>query len=139
MQQFKDFITEAMKQTKMPEPKKDASGKPKVMSGKETMEHFPRPTMDAVMRHPLYRQHIAGAGQQGFAHSVNKSGTGDSKYDTHIVHAVTGGAGIRHRIDFHIGLSGRKVTHTEHFTNKDNEKYPEGHPAAGQVKWKNIS
>jgi len=27
----------------------------------------------------------------------------------------------------------------EHFTNKDNEKYPEGHPAAGQVKWKNIT
>jgi hypothetical protein len=136
---FKNFIIEAMKQTKMPEPKKDESGKAKVMSGKETMEHFPRSTMNAVMKHPLYRRHIAGAEHKGFAHSVNKSGTGDSKYDTHIVHAVTGGSGIRHRIDFHIGLSGRKVTHAEHFTNKDNEKYPHGHPAAGQVKWKNIT
>ena len=138
MQRFKDFITEALKQTKMPEPKRDASGKAKVMSGKEAMEHFPRPTMDAVMRHPLYRQHIAGAERQGFAHSVEKSSV-DKKYDTHIVHAVTGGSGIRHRLDFHIGLSGRKVSHVEHFTNKDNEKYPEGHPAAGQVKWKNVS
>ncbi len=138
MQQFRDFLTEAMKQTKLPEPKKEASGKPKVMSGKETMEHFPRPTMDAVMKHPLYQRHIAGAEHRGFAHSVNKSSV-DNKYDTHIVHAVTGGTGIRHRIDFHIGLSGRKVTHTEHLINKDNEKYPEGHPAAGQVKWKHIS
>lgn len=136
---YKELIAEVLKQTKMPEPKRDASGKPQVMSGKEAISHFPRPTIDAVMRHPLYRQHIAGAGQQGFAHSVEKSGTGDSKYDTHIVHAVTGNAGIRHRIDFHIGLSGRKVTHAEHFTNKDNEKYPEGHPAAGQVKWKNVT
>jgi len=122
----------------MPEPKKDASGKAKVMSGKETIEHFPRPTIDAVMRHPLYRRHIAGAEHKGFAHSVEKSSV-HSKYDTHIVHAVTGGSGIRHRIDFHIGLSGRKVTHAEHFTNKDNEKYPHGHPEAGRVKWKNIS
>ena len=138
MKSFKTFILEALKQTKMPEPKKDASGKAKVMNGKETMQHFSRPTMDAVMRHPLYRRHIAGAEHQGFAHSVNKSSV-DKKYDTHIVHAVTGGAGTRHRIDFHIGLSGRKVTHAEHFTNKDNEKYPEGHPAAGQVRWKNIT
>jgi len=138
MKTFQDFISEAIKQTKMPEPKKEASGRPKVMSGKEAMQHFSRPTMDAVMRHPLYRRHIAGAEQQGFAHSVQKSSV-DSKYDMHTVHAVTGGAGIRHRIDFHIGLSGRKVSHVEHFTNKDNEKYPEGHPAAGQVKWKNMS
>ena len=138
MHRFKDFITEALKQTKMPEPLKDASGKAKVMSGKETMEHFPRPTMDAVMRHPLYRRHIAGAEHKGFAHSVNKSSV-DKKYDTHIVHAVTGGSGIRHRIDFHLGLSGRKIDHVEHFTNKDNEKYPSGHPQAGHVKWKNIS
>lgn len=139
MKTYKDFITEVIKQTKMPEPKRDASGKPQVMSGKEVMQHFSRPTMDAVMRHPLYRRHIAGAESKGFAHSVDKSSTGDSKYDTHIVHAVTGGAGIRHRIDFHIGLSGRKVTHTEHFINKDNEKYPADHPQAGQVKWKNIT
>jgi len=139
MKTYKDFITEVMKQTKMPEPKREASGKPKVMSGKEVMQHFNRPTMDAVMRHPLYLRHIAGAEHKGFAHSVAKSGTGDSKYDTHIVHAITGGAGIRHRIDFHIGLSGRKVTGTEHFTNKDNEKYPADHPQAGQVKWKNIT
>jgi hypothetical protein len=138
MKTFKNFIVESIKQTKMPEPKKEASGKPKVMSGKETMEHFARPTMNAVMKHPLYQQHIAGAEHRGFAHSVKKSSVG-SKYDTHIVHAVTGGSGIRHRIDFHIGLSGRKVTHVEHFTNKDNEKYPHGHPAAGQVKWKNVS
>jgi hypothetical protein len=109
------------------------------MSGKEVMQHFSRPTMDAVMRHPLYQRHIAGAEHKGFAHSVDKSGTGDSKYDTHIVHAVTGGTNLRHRIDFHIGLSGRKVIGTEHFINKDNEKYPESHPAAGQVKWKNIT
>ena len=139
MEQFKDFITEALKQTKMPEPKKDASGKAKVMSSKEAMEHFPRPTMDAVTSHPLYRRHIAGAEHKGFAHSVDKSSTGDSRFDTHIVHTVTGGEGIRHRIDFHLGLSGRKVTNVEHFTNKDNEKYPSGHPAAGQVKWKNIT
>ena len=138
MKSFKTFIAEALKQTKMPEPKRDASGKAKVMSGKETMEHFPRPTMNAVMKHPLYRQHIAGAEHHGFAHSVNKSSV-DKKYDTHIVHAVTGGSGIRHRVDFHIGLSGRKVSHVEHFTNKDNEKYPNGHPAAGQVKWKNVT
>ena len=138
IRKFKEHITE-MKQTKMPEPQRDASGKPKVMSGKEAMQHFGRPTMNAVMRHPLYKKHIMGAGQQGFAHSVEKSGTGDSKYDTHIVHAVTGGSGVRHRIDFHIGLSGRSVSGVEHFTNKDNEKYPEGHPAGGQVKWKNIS
>ena len=139
MRSFKEFIAEAMKQTKMPEPQRDASGKPKVMSGKETMQHFSRPTMDAVMRHPLYHRYIAGAEHKGFAHSVQKSGTGDSKYDTHIVHAVTGGSGIRHRLDFHIGLSGRKVTHVERFTNTDNEKYPSGHPAAGQVKWKNVT
>ena len=136
---FKQFIIEGMKQTKMPEPKQDATGKPKVMSGKEAMQHFSRPTMDAVMRHPLYRKHIATSGQQGFAHSVEKSGTGDSKYDTHIVHAVTGGSLLRHRIDFHIGLSGRKVSGTEHFINKNNEKYPSGHPAAGQVIWKHAS
>ena len=139
MRSFKEFIAEAMKQTKMPEPQRDASGKPKVMSGKETMQHFSRPTMDAVMRHPLYRRYIAGAEHKGFAHSVEKSAMGDSKYDTHIVHAVTGGSGIRHRLDFHIGLSGRKVTHVERFTNTDNEKYPSGHPAAGQVKWKNVT
>ena len=135
---FKQFILEDLKQTKMPEPKKEASGKAKVMSGKEAMAHFPRPTMDAVMKHPLYRRHIAGAEHHGFAHSVEKSSV-DKKYDTHIVHAVTGGSGIRHRIDFHMGLSRRKVDHTNHFTNKDNEKYPEGHPAAGQVKWKNVT
>ena len=139
MRSFKEFIAEAMKQTKMPEPQRDASGKPKVMSGKETMQHFSRPTMDAVMRHPLYRRYIAGAEHKGFAHSVEKSSTGDSRFDTHIVHAVTGGSGIRHRLDFHIGLSGRKVTHVEHFTNTDNEKYPSGHPSAGQVKWKNVT
>jgi len=138
MKTFKNFIAEAIKQTKMPEPKHEESGKPKVMSGKEAMQHFSRPTMDAVMRHPLYKKHIMGAGHQGFAHSVNKSSV-HNKYDSHIVHAVTGGSGIRHRIDFHIGLSGRKVTHAEHFTNKDNEKYPHGHPAAGQVKWKNVT
>ena len=139
MKTFKNLITEVLKQTKMPEPKRDDSGKPKVMSGKDVMQHFSRPTMNAVMRHPLYLRHIAGAENKGFAHSVNKSSTGDSKYDTHIVHAVTGGAGIRHRIDFHVGLSGRKVVHAEHFINKDNEKYPAGHPAAGQVKWKNVT
>ena len=137
MQNFKDHITE-MAATKMPEPKKDASGKPKVMSGKEAMQHFGRPTMNAVMKHPLYKKHIMGAGEQGFAHSVDKSPVG-SKYDTHTVHAVTGNKGTRHRIDFHIGMSGRKVVGVDHFTNKDNEKYPAGHPAAGQVKWKNIS
>jgi hypothetical protein len=135
---FKQFVTEALKQTKMPEPQRDASGKPKVMSGKEAMQHFSRPTMGAVMRHPLYRRHIAGAEHHGFAHSVEKSSV-DSKYDAHIVHAVTGGSGIRHRIDFHIGLSGRKVVGTDHYVNKDNEKYPSGHPAAGQVKWKHAS
>lgn len=135
---FREFITEVLKQTKMPEPKRDESGKPKVMSGKEAMEHFSKHTMDAVARHPLYRRHIAGAEHKGFAHSVEKSSV-DSKYDTHIVHAVTGGSGIRHRIDFHMGLSGRKVAGVEHFINKDNEKYPAGHPSAGQVKWKNIS
>ena len=139
MKSFKQYMAEAMKQTKMPEPQRDASGKPKVMSSKEVMQHFGRPTMDAVMRHPLYLRHIAGAEQKGFAHSVNKSGTGDGRFDTHIVHAVTGGSGVRHRIDFHLGLSGRKVSHVEHFTNMDNEKYPAGHPAAGQVKWKNIT
>jgi len=139
MKTFKNLITEVLKQTKMPEPKRDDSGKPKVMSGKDVMQHFSRPTMNAVMKHPLYLRHIAGAENKGFAHSVNKSSTGDSKYDTHIVHAVTGGAGIRHRIDFHVGLSGRKVVHAEHFINKDNEKYPAGHPAAGQVKWKNVT
>ena len=138
MQTFKNFITEDIKQTKMPEPKRDDSGKPKVMSSKEVMQHFSQPTMNAVMRHPLYARYIAGAEHKGFAHSVNKSSVG-SKYDTHIVHAVTGGTELRHRIDFHIGLSGRKVVHAEHFTNKNNEKYPEGHPAAGQVKWKNIT
>ena len=137
MYNFKDYIAE-MAATKMPEPKRDASGKPKVMSGKEAIQHFGRPTMNAVMKHPLYKQHIMGAGQQGFAHSVDKSSV-DSKYDTHTIHAVTGNAGIRHRVDFHIGMSGRKVVGAEHFTNKDNEKYPSGHPAAGQVKWKNVS
>ena len=135
---FAQFVTEAMKQTKMPEPKKDGAGKPLVMSGKEVMQHFSRPTMDAVMRHPLYHRHIAGAEHKGFAHSVEKSSV-DSKYDTHIVHAITGGSGVRHRIDFHMGLSGRKVSHAEHFINRDNEKYPEGHPQAGRVKWKNIT
>jgi hypothetical protein len=138
METFKNFIAEALKQTKMPEPKKDASGKPKVMSGKETMKHFSRPTMNAIMKHPLYQQHIAGAEHKGFAHSVKKSSV-DSKYNTHIVHAITGGTSIRHRIDFHMGLSGRRVDHAEHFINKDNEKYPEGHIAAGQIKWKNIT
>lgn len=139
MKLFKDFIVEALKQTKMPEPKRDESGKAKVMSSKEAVEHFPKPVLDAVTRHPLYRRHIAGAEHKGFAHSVEKSGTGDSKYDTHIVHTVTGGSGIRHRIDFHLGLSHRKVDHVEHYTNKDNEKYPSNHPQAGKVKWKNIS
>jgi len=137
MHKFKDHIIE-MAATKMPEPKRDVSGKPKVMSGKEAMQHFGRPTMNAVMKHPLYKKHIMGAEQQGFAHSVDKSSVG-SKYDMHTVHAVTGNKGTRHRIDFHIGMSGRKVVGVEHFTNKDNEKYPDGHPAAGQVKWKNIT
>jgi hypothetical protein len=137
MKTFKSLVTE-MAATKMPEPKRDASNKPKVMSGKEAIEHFGKPTMDAIMRHPLYKNHIYASEQQGFAHSVNKTFDDDSKYDRHIIHAVTGGKGIRHRIDFHIGMSGRKVVGVEHFTNDNNEKYPEGHPAAGQVKWKNI-
>ena len=138
MKNFRSHIAE-MAVTKMPEPpKRDASGKPKVMSGKEAMQHFGRATMNVVMKHPLYKQHIMGAGQQGFAHSVEKSSVGN-KYDMHTIHAVTGNQGVRHRIDFHIGMSGRKVVGVEHFTNKDNEKYPSGHPAAGQVKWKNIS
>lgn len=138
MESFKDFITE-MAATKMPEPKLDASGKPKVMTGKEAIQHFGKPTMDAVMRHPLYKKHIYTAEVQGFAHSVNKVLPGEPKYDRHTIHAVTGGQGIRHRIDFEIGLSGRKVVGVEHFTNKDNEKYPSGHSAAGQVKWKHES
>lgn len=134
MEKFKDYISE-MAATKMPEPKKDGSGKPKVMSGKEAMQHFGRATMNAVMKHPLYKKHIYPAEHQGFAHSVHKVLPDQPKYDRHIIHAVTGGSGTRHRIDFHIGLSGRKVTGVEHFTNKDNEKYPSGHPASGQVKW----
>lgn len=125
-----------MAATKMPEPKRDSSGKPKVMSGKEAMQHFGKATMAAVMKHPLYKKHIYPAEHQGFAHSVHQVLPGQPKYDRHIIHAVTGGKGIRHRVDFHIGLSGRKVIDVEHFTNKDNEKYPAGHPAAGQVKWK---
>ena len=135
MVSFKEFITE-MAATKMPEPKTDASGKPKVMSGKEAIQHFGRATMNAVMRHPLYKKHIYPAEHQGFAHSVDKVLPDEPKYDHHTIHAVTGGQGIRHRVDFHIGMSGRKVVGVEHFTNNGNEKYPEGHPAAGQVKWK---
>ena len=135
MYKFIEFITE-MAATKMPEPPSRVGGKPKVMNGKEAMQHFGKVTMNAVMRHPLYKQHIYPAEQQGFAHSVRQVLPGQPKYDVHIIHAVTGGKGIRHRIDFHIGLSGRKVVGIEHFTNKDNEKYPEGHPAFGQVKWK---
>jgi hypothetical protein len=135
MLQFEQYITE-MAASKMPDPPARVGGKPKVMSGKEAIEHFGRPTMNAVMRHPSYKKHIYPAEQQGFAHSVRQVLPGQPKYDVHIIHAVTGGKGIRHRIDFHIGLSGRKVVDVEHFTNKDNEKYPEGHPAFGQVKWK---
>lgn len=134
MVSFKDHLTE-MAATKMPEPPARVGGKPKVMNGKEAMSHFGRATMNTVMKHPLYKKHIYSAEQQGFAHSVEKVLPGQPKYDRHIVHAVTGGKGIRHRIDFHIGMSGRKVVGVEHFTNKDNEKYPEGHPAFGQVKW----
>lgn len=134
MHSFKTHIAE-MAATKMPEPKRDSSGKPKVMSGKEAMQHFSRATMNAVMKHPLYKKHIMSAEHQGFAHSVHKVLAGESKYDRHIIHAVTGGKGLRHRVDFHLGLSGRKVTGVEHFTNKDNEKYPSGHPASGQIKW----
>jgi len=132
---FQEYLDE-MAATAMPEPPaRDSSGKPKVMSGKEAMQHFGRPTMNAIMRHPLYKKHIYPAEHQGFAHTVEKSSAG-SKYDMHTVHVATGGKGIRHRVDFHIGMSGRKVTHTDHYVNKDNEKYPEGHPASGQVKWK---
>lgn len=138
MDSFKDYISE-MAATKMPEPKLDASGKPKVMSGKEAIAHFGKATMNAVMRHPLYRKHIYTAEHQGFAHSVKKVIPNEPKYDRHTIHAVTGGPGIRHRIDFDIGLSGRKVIDAEHFINKDGEKYPSGHPAAGQMKWKNVS
>lgn len=138
MDSFKDFVIE-MAATKMPEPKLDSSGKPKVMTGKEAMQHFSRATMDAIMRHPLYKKYIYPAEHQGFAHSVNEVVPGQPKYDRHTIHAVTGGQGIRHRVDFHIGLSGRKVVDVEHFTNKDNEKYPDGDPAVGQVKWKNMS
>lgn len=138
MKAFKTVIAE-MAATRMPEPKNDSTGKPKVMSGKEAMQHFGRATMNAVMSHPLYKKHIYPAEHQGFAHSVDKVHDDHPKYDRHVIHAVTGGQGIRHRLDFHIGLSGRKVTHVEHFTNKDNEKYPAGHPAAGQVKWHNMN
>lgn len=138
MQTFKQHITE-MAATKMPdEPKRDASGKPKVMTGAEAMKHFGKATMKAVMSHPLYKKHIMGSGHQGFAHSIEKSSIG-KKWDSHIVHALTGGKGVRHRIDFRIGLSGRKVVGHDHFINNDGEKYPTGHPAAGRIKWKNIT
>ena len=138
MQKLKSHITE-MAATKMPDPPARTGGKPKVMNGKEAMQHFGRVTMNTVMKHPLYKKHIYPAEQQGFAHSVEKVLPDQPKYDRHIIHAVTGGKGIRHRVDFHIGMSGRKVVSVEHFTNKDNEKYPEGHPAFGQVKWKLVS
>ena len=57
MYKFIEFITE-MAATKMPEPPSRVGGKPKVMNGKEAMQHFGRATMNAVMRHPLYKQHI---------------------------------------------------------------------------------
>lgn len=138
MEKFKDHIAE-MAATKMPDPPPHVGGKPKVMNGKEAMQHFGRATMNAVMKHPMYKKHIYPAEQQGFAHSVRKVLPGQPKYDVHVIHAVTGGKGIRHRVDFHIGMSGRSVAGVEHFTNNDNEKYPSGHSAQGQVKWKNMT
>lgn len=138
MEKFKDHIAE-MAATKMPDPPTHVGGKPKVMNGKEAMQHFGRATMNAVMKHPMYKKHIYPAEQQGFAHSVRKVLPGQPKYDVHVIHAVTGGKGIRHRVDFHIGMSGRSVAGVEHFTNNDNEKYPSGHSAQGQVKWKNMT
>ena len=137
MLQFKQYIEEglAKTQTKMPEPpKRDENGKVKVMSGKEAMQHFPRASMNAIMRHPLYKAHIATSGHQGFAHSVEKVLNDDPKYDRHIVHAVTGGEHIRHRIDFHLGVSRRRVDHVEHFVNRNNEK-----DSNGRVVWKHAS
>ena len=113
-----------MAATKMPEPKHDSTGKPKVMSGKEAMQHFGRPTMNAVMKHPLYKKHIATSGHQGFAHTVNKVLADNPKHDRHTIHAVTGGEGIRHRVDFEIGLSGRKVVSASHYINKNDERHP---------------
>ena len=139
MVSFKEFITE-MATTKMPEPKTDASGKSKVMSGKEAMQHFGRATMNAVMRHPLYKEHIYPAEHQGFAHSVHKVLPDEPKYDHHTIHAVTGGQGIRHRVDFHIGRSGRKVVSANHYINKNNEKHPnDGSAFAGKPIWRNAS
>ena len=136
MLQFKQYLEEdlAKTQSKMPEPKHDESGKPKVMSGKEAIQHFPRATMNAVMRHPLYKKHIATSGNQGFAHSVEKVIPGKPEYDRHIIHSVTGGEHIRHRIDFHLGVSRRRVDHVEHFVNKNNEK-----DSNGRVVWKHAA
>lgn len=133
MLRFKQFIEEdlAKTQTKMPEPKRDQRGKPKVMSGSEAIKHFPRPAINAVMKHPLYKKHIATSEHHGFAHSVRKVLHDDSKYDHHTIHAVTGGEHVRHRIDFHLGLSHRTVDHAEHFVNRNNEKDANGH-----VVWK---
>lgn len=136
MKTFKTVISE-MAATKMPKPKTDSTGKSKVMSGKEAMQHFGKATMNAVMRHPLYKKHIYTSGRQGFVHSVNKVLPNESKYDRHTIHAVTGGEGIRHRVDFEIGSSGRKVISAKHFINKNNERHPnDGTAFAGKLIWR---
>lgn len=128
MKSFTEFITEG--KNKQPE-------STDVMSLADMQKHIGKAKMNAIMKHPWYRDnfgHVQSLGVPvGMKYERNEHG-----FETvHVAHGPYGDQQMRKMAQFQLNYSGRKVDNVHLFRNWGNEVYDDSHrDMAGKIKWK---